>query len=63
LVENVVHVLSAQNRRQPVDERHLFWVSHEVASPSCILSRGLESPGTPSFDVTVIVFLPMKSSA
>jgi hypothetical protein len=25
LVENVVHVLSAQNRRHPVDERHLFW--------------------------------------
>jgi hypothetical protein len=25
LVENVVHVLSAQNRRHTVDERHLFW--------------------------------------
>jgi hypothetical protein len=56
LVENVVHVLSAQNRRHPFTNDTCSGVSHEVAMISQLYpSRGLESPGTPSFDVTVIV--------
>jgi hypothetical protein len=64
LVENVVHVLSAQNRRHPLTNDTCSGVSHEVAMISQLYPFTGSGRSWYAFLTSPLSsFFPMKSSA